>query len=205
MPNYLHKAGGLLSGGFPWSIGMVSVSSSAEAAAQTTWDNGIVAMWTNAGFAALIPSGTTLTYTSTSTASTAFKQTTKTMTTHSTAGTATQGNPYQVAEVVTWRTSQATKWGRGRWYLPGVGTNALATGGYLLSAAAVASLVTGVNAGLTIWVASLNFQVLHRKNTLSGPAADTLTPIFSGDISNKLVIQRRRADKLVPTRNALTF
>lgn len=205
MPNYLHKAGGTLSGGFPWSIGMVSTSTAAESAAQTTWDTGIVAMWTNAGFQALIPTGTTLTYTSTSTASAAFKQTTKTTTTHSTAGTATQANPYQVAEVVTWRTTQATKWGRGRWYLPGVGTSGLATSGYLLSAAAVTSLVGGVNAGLTIWVASLNFQILHRKATLSGPAALTLTPIATGDMSNKLVIQRRRADKLVPTRTALTF
>jgi hypothetical protein len=205
MPNYLHKAGGTLQGGFPWSIGMVSTSSAAESAAQTTWDSGIVAMWGSAAFNAIMPAGTILTYTSTSTASAAFKQTTKTETTHNTPGTATAGLPFQVGEVVTWRTAQATKWGRGRWYLPTIGSTALATAGFVLSATAVADIVAAVNAGLAIWVSSLNFQILHRKNTLSGPAALTLTPIASGDVSNKLVIQRRRADKFVPTRSNLTF
>jgi hypothetical protein len=205
MPNYLHKAGGILSTGFPWSIGMVSTSTDSESAAETVWDNGVVAMWDTAAFNALMPAGTTLTYTSTSTASSVFKQTTKTEITHSTAGTATQAMPYQVAEVVTWRTTSATKWGRGRWYLPGLGTGALATAGYVLSTTAVSDIVTAVNAGLTVWVASLNFQILHRKATLDGPTADTLTPIASGDVSNKLVIQRRRADKFVPTRTVLTF
>lgn len=205
MPNYLHKAGGTLEGGFPWSIGMVSTSTDGESAAQTVWDNGVVAMWGSSAFNALMPTGSILTYTSTSTASADFKQTTKTETTHSTAGTATAGLPFQVAEVVTWRTAQATKWGRGRWYLPTIGTTGLATAGFVLSATAVADIVTAVNAGLTVWVAALNFQILHRKATLSGPAANTLTPIASGDVSNKLVIQRRRADKYVPTRSTLTF
>lgn len=205
MPNYLHKAGGTLEGGFPWSIGMVSTSSGAEAAAHTTWDNGVVAMWGLAAFNALMAAGSVLTYTSTSTASATFKQTTKTMTTHNTPGTATVGLPFQAGEVVTWRTAQATKWGRGRWYLPPMGTTTLAAAGFVLSATAVADIVAAVNAGLAVWVASLNFQILHRKNTLSGPVADTLTPIASGDVSNKLVIQRRRADKYVPVRSTLTF
>jgi hypothetical protein len=205
MPNYLHKAGGTLSGGYPWSIGMISQSSSTESAAQTTWDSGVVAMFGSSAFNALLPTGTELTYTSTSTASASFKQTTKTTTTHTSTGSATQGLPYQVAEIVTWRTASFTKWGRGRWYLPSIGSGALATAGYVLSATAQANIVTAVNAGLAIWVASLNFQILHRHNTLSGPLALTLTPIISGDVSNKLVIQRRRADKFVPVRSALTF
>lgn len=205
MPNYLHQAGGTLEGGFPWSIGMVSTSSDSEAAAQTVWDNGVVAMWNTAAFNALMAAGTVLTYTSTSTASPAFKQTTKTMNTHNTPGTATAGLPYQVGEVVTWRTAQATKWGRGRWYLPAMGVTSLAAAGFVLSATAVSDIVTAVNAGLTVWVGALNFQILHRKGTLSGPAADTLTPISAGDVSNKLVIQRRRGDKFVPTRTTLTF
>jgi hypothetical protein len=205
MPNYLHKAGGTLEGGFPWSIGMVSTSSSDEAAAHTTWDDGIVAMWDTAAFNALMAAGTTLTYTSTSTASADFKQTTKTTSDHSTAGTDTAGLPFQTGEVVTWRSAQATKWGRGRWYLPTIGTTALATAGFVLSTTAVSDIVTAVNNGLTVWVASLNFQILHRKATLSGPGANTLTPIASGDVSDKLVIQRRRADKYVPTRTALSF
>jgi hypothetical protein len=205
MPNYLHQAGGTLAGGFPWSINMVSTSSSTESAAQTVWDNGVVAMWSSAAFNALVPTGTVLTFTSTSTANALFKQTTKTTTTHNLAGTATVGLPYQIAEVVTWRTAQATKWGRGRWYLPTIGASALATAGFVLSNTAVGDIVAAVNAGLAVWVASLNFQILHRHNTLSGPLADTLTPISGGDVSDKLVVQRRRGDKLVPVRTALTF
>lgn len=205
MPNYLHTAGGTLQGGFPWSIGMVSTSSDGEAAAQTVWDNGVVAMWGLAAFNAIMPAGSILTYTQTSTANASFKQTTKTSNTHNTPGTATAGLPFQVAEVVTWRTAQATKWGRGRWYLPTIGSTALATSGFVLSATAVSDIVSAVNAGLAIWVSALNFQILHRKATLTGPAANTLTPISSGDVSNKLVIQRRRADKYVPTRTTLTF
>lgn len=205
MPNYLHSAGGTIGSGFPWSISMVSTSSASESAAQTVWDNGIVAMWGSAAFNALVPAGTKLTYTSTSTANALFKQTTKTTNTHNTPGTATASLPYQVGEIVTWRTAQATKWGRGRWYLPPLGPGALATAGLVLSTTAVGDIVAAVNAGLTIWVASLNFQIVHRKNTLSGPLADTLTPISGGDVADKLVIQRRRGDKYVPIRTALTF
>jgi hypothetical protein len=205
MPNYLHQAGGTLSTGFPWSIHMVSTSSDSEAAAQTVWDNGVVAMWGSTGFNALLPTGTTLTYTSTSTANGSFKQTTKTSNTHSTAGTGATAMAFGASIIVTWRTAQFTKWGRGRWYLPALDTLSFNTGGYYLSTAATGDVVTAVNAGLAVWVGALNFQVLHRKATLTGPGADTLTPIASGDVSNKLAIQRRRGDKFVPTRSALTF
>ena len=205
MPNYLHKAGGTLQGGFPWSIGMISTSSSTESAAQTNWDAGVLAMWNLAAFNALMAAGTILTYTSTSTASASFTQTTKTTTTHNLPGTATAGLPFQVGEVVTWRTASATKWGRGRWYLPTIGTNALATSGFVLSASSLTTITNALNAGLAVWVGTLNFQLLHRRATLAGPAALTLTPIVAGDVSNKLVIQRRRADKFTPTRSTLTF
>lgn len=205
MPNYLHQAGGTLSGGFPWSVHMVSTSSNAEAAAQTVWDTGFLAMWNLAAFNALMPTGTILTYTSTSTASAAFKQTTKTTTTHAAAGANVTGLPFQDAMVVTFRSAQATKWGRARWYLPAFGTSALAVGGYVLAASATATLVTAVNLGLATWVPQLAFQVLHRKATLSGPGANTLTPLTGGDVANKLVIQRRRADKYVPIRSALVW
>lgn len=205
MPNYLHSAGGTLEGGFPWSIGMISSSADAEGAAQTAWDSGITAMWGVSGFLALVPAGTILTFTSTSTANADFKQTTKTTTDHSIAGTGGAGLPYQVGEVVTWRTANATKWGRGRWYLPPMTSASLASAGFVLAAGSVTEIVDAVNAALAAWAGILNLQILHRKNTISGPTANTLTPITGGDVSNKLVIQRRRGDKFVPTRTALTF
>jgi len=205
MPNYLHTAGGDLNSSFPWSITMVSASSGSEAAANTAWANGWTAAWGVTAFAALFPTTTNLNYASTSTASADFKQTTKTVQTLNLVGTGTTSLPYQVAEVVTWRTASATKWGRGRWYLPAMDTTVLATGGFLLSTAAQTAIVDGLNAALTAWVGELTFQVLHRKATLSGPGADTLTTITGGDVANKFVIQRRRADKLVPARMDLTF
>lgn len=205
MPNFLHKAGGTLSGGFPWSIGMISTSADSEAAAQTVWDNGVTAFWNSAASLALMPAGTTLTYTSTSTANASFKQTTKTTNTHNIPGTATQGMPFGASMIVTWRTASATKWGRGRWYVPAYGPTGLATAGFTLSATAQGDLVAAINAALAIWVGPLNFQILHRRNTLTGPTALTLTPIVGGDVSNKFAIQRRRADKFVPTRSALTY
>jgi hypothetical protein len=198
----MHKAGGTLSGGFPWSIGMISTSSATESAAQTNWDAGFLAIWNLAAFNALMAAGTALTYTSTSTASATFTQTTKTTTTHALAGAAVVGMPFQVGEVVTWRTAQSTKWGRGRWYLPTMGTNALAAAGFVLAASAQATIVTAMTAGRAAWAGTLNFQILHRHAPLSGPAAFTLTPITGGDVSNKLVIQRRRADKFTPVRSS---
>jgi hypothetical protein len=205
VPNYLHQAGGTLEGGFPWSFGLVSTSSAAEAAAETSWSGGIQAMWAVGDFIDLVPAGTILTYTSTSTASADFKQTTKTTTTLDLAGNATAGLPFQVAEVVTWRTANATKWGRGRWYLPPLSPTALATAGFVLATASVTAIVDAVNAAIAEWSGTLNPQILHRKGTISGPAADTLTAISGGDVSDKCVIQKRRADKYVPTRTALTF
>jgi hypothetical protein len=161
-------------------------------------------MWNLAAFNALMAAGTSLTYTSTSTATATFTQTTKTQTTHALPGAAVVGMPFQVAEVVTWRSAQATKWGRGRWYLPTMGTNALAASGFVLLASAQATIVTAMAAARSAWAGTLNFQILHRHNTLAGPVAFTLTPITGGDVSNKLVIQRRRADKFTPTRSSFS-
>lgn len=205
MPNYLHQAGGNLDGGFPWSITMVSSSSATESAAETAWNSAMTAMFGLSGFAALIPSTQSLTYTSTSTANAAFKQTTKTTTTVSVPGTGGAGLPYQIAAVVTWRSTQATKWGRGRWFLPPLTAAALASGGFLWAATTVTEIVDAVNAAISAWSGILAPQILHRSGTLTGPAADSLTPISAGDVANKPVIQKRRADKLVPTRAELTF
>lgn len=204
MPFYLHQASGLLNGAFPWSINSVSSSSSTESAAQTAWDAGIVAMWGSTGFNGLMPAGTTLTGTSTSTANASFKQTTKTRSTHNTAGGATQAAPYHTAIVVTFRSAQATKYGHARWYLPGPGTTGLATSGYLLSATFMTDLVTAVNAFFTAITPTLQLVILHRKATLHGPGALTTDPIVAADAPNTLAVQRRRADKDVPVRSTIT-
>lgn len=205
MPNYLHVAQGQIADAFPWSLRIYSVSSSSEAAAETTWSSGIAAMFNSTGFNGLLPSTVNVNSTYTSTMSASWKQTTKTTTSASLPGGATTSLPYHTAECVTWRTAQATRYGRGRWYLPPLSTGALATGGYYLSSTAVTDIVTAVNALLSACVGSLQFVVLHRTGTKSGPGPLTTDNIVSGDVPDGFDVQRRRADKRVPARTSLTF
>jgi hypothetical protein len=64
--------------------------------------------------------------------------------------------------------------------------------------------VTAVNALFTAVGTTLTFVILHRKGTLTGPGPLTTDPITTGDVSNQFRIQRRRGDKFVPTRSAIT-
>jgi hypothetical protein len=109
-----------------------------------------------------------------------------------------------VAPVVTFRSSQHTRYGHGRWYLPCVDSGALASGGYVLAPASVTSIVSGMNGLLTNLRGVLQLVILHRKATLHGPAANTTDLIVTGDVSNVLHVQKRRGSKLVATRSAIT-
>lgn len=203
MPNYLLTAGGNI-GAFPWSITMKATGTATEAATETAWAAGLSALFSNAGFAALLSSATELTFTSTSTASAAWKQTTKTETTHALSGTGTGALPYQISAIVTWRTAQATKYGRGRWYLPAMAPSALATGGFVFSSAAQGSMVTALNAMTTAWGVTFQPVILHRHGTISGPGPLTTDPVTTADVSNKPAVQRRRGDKYTVIRASFT-
>lgn len=206
MPNYLHVAGGTLNSAFPWSFRMYSASSSSEATAESTWHGGIAAMFGSSGFASMLATGTALTYTYTSTMSAAWTQTTKTQTNATIAGTGTTSLPYHVATCVTWRSALATRFGRGRWYLPPLDTTSLATGGYTISATAITDIVTAVNLFLTDTVGTLGYLLLHRKGANNGLITPLSTsPIVSGDVGDSYDTQRRRADKRVEARTTLTF
>lgn len=206
MTNFLHQAAGTISGQ-PWSFNAVSVSTADEATAEGEWHGGIAAMFNSASFNALLPTTVELTQTSTSTASSTFKQTTKTVTHATIAGTSTDpGLPYHVCEVVTLRTNLATKFGRGRWYLPAMATNAVDAAGYQISAAGVTAIVNAVNAAFAAWAGTLALQVLHRRGSIGGVVTpDSMSPITTGDISNAFATQRRRGDKVVPARSQLAF
>lgn len=205
MPNYLLVASGQIGSAFPWSIRMYASSSGSEAAVETTWSSGIAAMFNSAGFNGLLPNTVNVNSTYTSTMDANWKQTTKTTTAAALTGGAAQSLPWHVCEVVTWRTSLATRYGRGRWYLPCMATGALATAGGKLSATAQTDIVTAVNALLAITVGSIQFLILHRRGTKGGLAPLSTTPIVAGDVPDGLDTQRRRADKYVPTRTSLTF
>jgi hypothetical protein len=202
--DYLLTAGGNI-GAFPWSFGMKATSTGTEAAVSTAWSNGIAAMFGSAGFNSMLSTQTELTFTSASTASAAWKQTTKTEVTHAVSGTGVGALPYQISAIVTWRTALATKYGRGRWYLPAMAPVSLAAGGFVFAPAATADIVTAVNAALAIFVGVFNPVVLHRKGTLSGPGPLTTDNIIGGDVSNKPAVQRRRGDKYTVIRSDLVF
>lgn len=205
MPNYLHVAGGVIGGAFPWSIRIYSTSAATESVAQTNWNSGISAMFNTAAFFAMLPTGTNVTYTYTSTMDASWKQTTKTLTTNAINGAATQGLPYHVSEVITFRTAKATKYGRGRWYLPALSPTSMATAGGVLSATAQGNIQSAWNSGQGQWRGTLQFVILHRRGTKSGVPALSTDNIISGDVPNGYDTQRRRADKFVPSRIALTF
>lgn len=205
MPNYLHVCQGVLAASFPWSFRMYSTSSATESVAETNWNSGISAMFNTAAFLALLPVGVNVTGTYTSTMNSNWKQTTKTSSTLAIDGTATTALPYEICEVVTWRTAQSTHYGHGRSYLPCLGTGALATGGYYLSSTAQGDIQSAVNALLSQIIGTLQPVILHRKGTKSGPGPLTTDNIIAGDVPNGFAVQRRRADKRVPTRVSLSF
>jgi hypothetical protein len=182
-------------------------SSSSEAAVAIAFDTAFRAIWTNATLAPYIPTNTQITETSVSTASATFKQTTKTRTTGTTSGTSTDvALPYHTCEIVTWRTAQATKYGRGRWYLPPLASNALSAVGFGILGAAQTALVDGLNAYFASVGSTYTHVILHRKATAGGArAAYSTDPVIAADIPSVFTVQRRRADKIVPSRMSITI
>ena len=205
MPNYLHTASGTLASSFSWSITAKSVSPGTEAATETAWAAGWAACFGLTAFKAEYAANVELTETSTSTATAMWKQSTITRTTHALPGTATQSLPYQTGFVVSLRTALATKFGRGRWFMPPTAVTSLDTGGFILSAAAAANLVLGLNAAFAAWAGSVNLVILHRLAPIGGGvAALSTTPVIGADLANTLVIQKRRADKSAIIRSEIT-
>ena len=206
MAFYLAQAAGLLNTSFPWSVNAVLSSSNSEGAVATAFDTAFRGIFTNATLAPYIPTTVEVTQTSVSTASATFKQTTKTTHTTTTAGTGTSAAlPFHTAAVITFRTANATKWGRGRWYLPCLGTNALAASGFDMLAAAQTALSGAMTAYFTAVGTSYTHVILHRRNTAGNARlAFTTDTVVAGDVSNAFAVQRRRADKLGVTRSSFT-
>lgn len=203
MPNFLHVAKGVLASGAFWSFGLRSSGSISEASAETAWGGAVDAFFATAGVAALYSTGMTLQGTSTSTASSTWKQTTITRTTWSTSGSAaTQELPDQDSMIVTYRAATADKSSHGRWFMPAPVAAALAvgTGGHL-SAGSVTTLtgaLTTLRTSLT--TAGLTPLILTRHLTKSGLFPDTTRAVTEWELVHTLGVQTRRGDKLIPAR-----
>jgi hypothetical protein len=202
MAFFLAQAAGTLASSFPWSINSVIESNAAEATVADSWSGAITALFETTSLRAYIPTTVEVTSASVSTATAAFKQSTKTTQSLAIAGTGTSvALPYHTCEVVTFRTALATRYGRGRWYLPPLGTNAMDTDGFSLLPAAQTALQAGMTAFFTSAASGFTMVILHRKATLNGGrAADTTDAVTACDIPSAFAVQRRRADKLAETR-----
>jgi hypothetical protein len=203
MPNYLHVANGTLSSGAFWSFGLRSQGSISEGAAQTAWHTAVSGFFSTAGVEALYSSGMHLTKTSTSTASSTWKQTTITRNTETAAGTSSaQELPDYASMLVTYRAATADKSSHGRWYLPApvAGSLSIGTGGHLSSTTITVmagALATMRNA---ITSAGLTPVILTRKPTKSGLPAYNTRAVTEWELVSTLAVQTRRGDKLIPAR-----
>lgn len=202
MAYFLAQASGTLAGSFPWSINSLLESSGAEATVSDSWTEAITALFEDDTLAPYIPSTVEVSETTVSTATAAFKQTTKTTESLSIVGTSTSpALPYHTCETVTFRTAYATRWGRGRWYLPPLATNAMAADGFSLLAAAQTALQAGMTAFFTAASSGFTMQVKHLRGSEDGTrGAATADAVTACDIPNAFAVQRRRADKLAETR-----
>lgn len=208
MTNFLHKASGTSPSGQFWSFGLVTSGSISEAAAQSSWNTRVSAFFADTNVKALYKTTTILTLTSTSTASSTFKQTTVTSNTVSVAGTATtQESPDQLSMTFTTISALRTRSGHGRLFLPAPVSAALTvnTGGQIAGAN-----MTNIAAAATTWFTGLvsdglQPQILTRKATLGGLPANSLRPVVSGKVSNTLHIQKRRGDKRTVTYTAFAL
>lgn len=197
MPNYISEAHGLLNDAFPWSFSMKFTSALSEASVESAWHSSIKAVWQHATFGAFIPATNHFTGTSTSTASATWKQTTKTSTDEDVVGAGGQALPYECAMILTWRTATANKHSHGRWYFPSLTTAALATNGWVFSSTAITDAVAAFEVMTGGWAGNLTPLLLDRK-------ANTTQNIIRGDIPDGVYVQRRRADKRVPSRTTVT-
>lgn len=202
MAFFLLQAAGTLAGSFPWSINAFGESSSAEATVANAWDGAFRGIWLNETLAPYIPTTVTVDTTSASTASSQFKQTTKTTSSSVTAGTSTSpALPYHTCEIVTLRTALSKRSGRGRWYLPPFATNSLATDGFSITSACQDALEGALTTFFSAISPTITLGVKHLKTSEDGTTtAFTMTQLTAADVPNTFAVQRRRADKLVPTR-----
>jgi hypothetical protein len=206
MAYYLAQVSGLLNSDFPWSMNFVLSATESESAISALFNTAIRGVFTDTMLTTYIPTTVEITQTSVSTASATFKQTTKTTVNATTAGTGTAiALPYSICEIITWRTSFATKWGRGRSYFPPLGVNALGSTGFSILTAAQDALQHAWNGYFTAVSSTYTHVILHKKPTAGGARlAYTVDTVATADIPSTFAVQTRRADKLVPSRVSVT-
>ena len=204
MTNFIHRASGLLPSGAAWSVGLKSTGAITEAAAETAWGNAFAAFWGDATVKTYYSTAAHFTLSSTSTASSTWKQLNKTKTTHALVGTAvTQELPDYCTLVLSLETAFSDKSQQGHWYLPApvAATLSVGTGGHY-DATKLGNIGTATATLFgSLASAGLSPVVLTRKATLSLPANNTRA-IVSRTLSETPGILSERGEKIAKTRVA---
>jgi hypothetical protein len=194
---------GLIGAILPWSTGLLATGSLSEAAASTLWNTqfGLLCSTATNGLNNFWSADITTTNTTVSTLDPAtFRQTTLTKATLSEVGTdANPSLPWNIAHVITLRSSHDNKGGHGRMFLAPFAEDNIAA--HVLKAAVTAKMKIVFDAFFAALVSGgLQPIVMNRQATLSDPVAFTQKALLTYDISDKPAQQRRRVSKLVPTR-----
>ena len=183
--------------GEEWSCTLYTTGSNTLSSAQTAWEAAVTALWTGE-LDAVVTADVAVTEVSTASIDPATgRQMSRLIDDVSLPGVAAgEMLPFQCASSVSWRTALATRAGRGRIYLPPLAVSTVDTG--RLSSAAVTAIVGAVEA---FW-GSLDGDGLAP--ILFGRTTFTQTPITGADVGNVIDTQRRRRNKLIEVRTAVT-
>lgn len=199
MPLFRHVCQGTYETGETWSFTLHTNSTNDLATAQSRWVTATGVMWTGE-MDALVSNQVSMTELTTASITTATgQQISRVSTTVARPGVSTDESlPAQCATVVSLTSETATRAGRGRFYLPPLAVTVMNTG--RLSAASMTALVAAVDSLFSSLGSGTPLDPVLYSRT-----AHTLTNITGGNIGNVIDTQRRRRNKLIEVRTALTL
>lgn len=194
MALYRHQARGITPGE-SWSFSLHTTGEISLAAAQTSWSDSTGAAWTD-GLDGVMPPDVVMTEVSTAELdSSTGGQLTRVIDDVSRPGVDVGAMlPFQCAPAVSFRTAFATRWGRGRLYLPPPAASVLSAG--RLSESAQSVILTAFSALFDGLQADGLTPVIWSRTRL------TSTPIVSIDVGDVIDTQRRRRGSLVEERSS---
>ena len=207
MSTYRCKVFGTLGGILPWSTAIHVSGATAEGTLSTDFTNAITALWTTAtnGLENFMSADVEVTGTEVVTLNATMHQTTGTLATLAISGTdANASLPWNIAEIVTLRSPQRTKWGHGRMFLPPFAEDQVAS--HVIIAATMTKMALVFNTFFaSLATAGVQPFIYNARPRKDGTPAFTITNLTFYDLSNKPAQQRRRVSKLVPARTIGTF
>jgi hypothetical protein len=202
MTDYYCQVHGVFANGSTWSTGMHVTSNQAESALLTTWSAAINNAWTNAtyGLNALYPVGTNVTAVSVATLGPTMRETSKSFLATSYPGTATGDTlPYLNAAVISLRSRNIQKKGRGRLFLPAfeetnVNNDVVIPTATARMKSAWSAVLTAIQAdGSTVFVFNRKDTSALHPPIIPAFTKEVITTLFA---SNKPARQARRTKKI---------